>query len=93
VSQGQSDRAGPASGVRGQDAGDVLPETTAMCEAAFMTPPNPETRPDDPLDAAETARLRDAVAEARGDARVDHATVREWLRALATGERPPAPER
>jgi len=58
-----------------------------------MAPTHPQPRPDDPLDAAEAARLHEAVAEARGDATVDHATVREWLRGLATGERPPAPER
>ena len=45
--------------------------------------------PDD--DPEETARLQAMVDEARSADSVPHERVREWLLALARGERPPAP--
>lgn len=47
-------------------------------------------------DDPETAQLRQAVEEARAEAAkgdvVPHEQVREWLLALAAGERKPAPK-
>lgn len=42
-------------------------------------------------DLEETARLQAMVDEARAADSVAHETVREWLLALARGERPPPP--
>lgn len=49
----------------------------------------PQPRPDDD---DETARLRAIAEEARAADSVPHEAVREWLLALARGERPAAPK-
>lgn len=51
----------------------------------------PQFVPDDD-DAVEIAQLRAAIEEARAETEsVPHEVVREWLLALARGERPPPP--
>lgn len=55
-----------------------------------MSNPAPQFVPEDEDD--EIAQLRAAVEEARADPNsIPHEVVREWLLALARGERPPPP--
>ncbi|MBF0562232.1 MAG: hypothetical protein HQL37_09470 [Alphaproteobacteria bacterium] len=55
-----------------------------------MSNPAYQIVPDDD-DPEEIARLQAMVDEARAADSVPHEVVREWLLALARGERPPAP--
>jgi hypothetical protein len=69
------------------------PISTGRPKSAIITPMTNAARqivPDDD-DPEEIARLQAMIDEARAADSVPHEIVREWLLALARGERPPAP--
>ena len=75
----------------GDRLGANIARTTSRGRNGLMADPEPKSRRDAELDAADEAR-RAAEADVAAGRVVPHERVRQWLAKLARGEREPPPD-